>query len=73
VGRLEIDASGGAASLTLANFDALGAPLASVTLRADGAISIAPAPGRTIVLAGDLEAEHVRYLPAGGLVKQDLT
>lgn len=72
LGRLEIDASGATASLTLATFDSLGGALASLTLESDGTIRLAPAPGRKVVLAGDVEAERVRYLPSGGGAKQDL-
>jgi hypothetical protein len=72
-GMLEIDTSAGNAVVTLANFDGLGSALATVTLQADGAIRIAPSAGRRVILAGDLEAEHIKYLPAGALTKQDLT
>lgn len=72
IGFVEIDASDGN-RVTLANFDAFGSALASVVLQADGSIRLAPLAGRTVVIAGDLEAEHVRYLPAGGGAKQDLT
>jgi hypothetical protein len=73
VGRLEIDASAGNAVVTLHNFDGSGNPLASVSLEADGAIRLTPAGGMTVVVAGDLEAERIRFLPLGGLPKRTLT
>lgn len=45
---------------------------AGVVLHADGSIEIAPAPGRGVRIAGDVETEHIRYLPAGGGPKKNL-
>lgn len=45
---------------------------ASVVLHADGSIEITPAAGKSVHIAGDVETEHIRYLPAGGGPKQDL-
>jgi hypothetical protein len=70
VGLLEIDASGGNAEVTLANFDAGGAALAAVTLQADGSIRLAPLTGRRVIVTGDFEADHIRYLPDGSVVGQ---
>ncbi len=50
-----------------------GEQLDSAVLHPDGRIEITPAAGRRVVVAGDLEADHVIYLPAGGAVKQTLT
>jgi hypothetical protein len=71
-GFLEIDASSGNTTLTLASFDAAGAPLASVSLLGDGSIRLAPAATKRVVIAGDLETEHIRYLPNTGFTKRDL-
>jgi hypothetical protein len=45
---------------------------ASVVIHANGAIDITPAAGQRVRIAGDLETEHIRYLPAGGGCKKDL-
>jgi hypothetical protein len=45
---------------------------ASVVLHADGSIELTPAAGRGVRIAGDVETEHLRYLPAGGGPKRDL-
>jgi hypothetical protein len=45
---------------------------ASVVIHADGSIEIIPAPGKGMRIAGDVETEHIRYLPAGGGFKKDL-
>jgi hypothetical protein len=72
VGFIEMDASGGNTVLTLANMDTGGSPLASVTLLADGSIRLRPATARKVIVDGDFEADHIRYLPIGGSVKQNL-
>ena len=72
VGMLDIDASSGNATVTIQNFTASEAPLASVTLQPDGAIRLTPAPGMKVIVAGDLEAEQIRYLPSSGLPKKTL-
>jgi hypothetical protein len=72
VGLLEIDASAGNAVLTLRNFDGSGGALASVTLQADGAIRLAPGSGMNVIVAGDLEAERIHYLPSSGLPRKTL-
>lgn len=52
----------------LANFDAAGAPLASVRLTAAGDIELHPAPGRQVIVDGDLDVRFVHYQPhAGGV------
>ena len=73
VAFIELDASGGHPALTLRSFDNNGSPHASVTLEADGDIRLSPAAGRRVVIAGDLEVERVRYLPASGLPKKTLS
>lgn len=70
-GSIEIDASGNGV-LTLANFDAGGSALASITLQADGNVRIAPASGGKVLIAGDLETGRIRYSPAGGGLPKDL-
>jgi hypothetical protein len=45
---------------------------ASVVLRPDGSIELRPASGRTVVVAGDLDTEHIVYRPVGGGVKKSL-
>lgn len=72
VGLLDIDASGGNAVITLRNFDASGNPLAAVMLQDDGSIRLQPAAGRRVIVAGDLEAERITYLPSAGLPKKTL-
>jgi len=69
-GYVELRASG--PEIEIANCDAGGQPIARVLLTAAGDIELRPAAGRKVIVQGDLEAEHVRYLPAGGAVKQDL-
>jgi hypothetical protein len=45
---------------------------AAVVIQADGSIEVIPAPGKGVRIAGDVETEHIRYLPAGGGLKRDL-
>lgn len=45
---------------------------ASIVLHADGSIEITPAAGKGLRIAGDVETEHIRYLPVGGGAKRDL-
>ncbi len=73
VALIELDASGGDPVLTLRSFDGAGSPRASVTLEADGDIRLSPGAGRRVVIAGDLEVERVRYLPASGPPKKTLS
>jgi len=63
--RLEVDSS--TATITTRS-----APKASVSLQVDGSILLKPALGVKVVVAGDLEAEHIRYRPVSGLPKKDL-
>jgi hypothetical protein len=72
VGVVDLDASGGNTVLTLANFNTAGAPLASITLRADGGIVLKPLGGMKVTVDGDLEANRIRYLPAAAMAKVDL-
>jgi len=72
MGMLEIDSSSGDGAVTLANFDASGAPLASIRLQTDGGIRLEPHPAAKVFIAGDLEIRHLRYVPAGGNASQDL-
>ncbi len=69
-GFIELRAAG--AELEIARCDAAGQTLVRVLLNAAGDIELRPAPGRKVIVQGDLEAEHVRYLPGGGTLKQDL-
>lgn len=70
-GYLEIRTTGGQ-EVEIGNFDASGGPLAVVLLAADGSIRLQPASGKKIVLAGDLEAQRIRYQPSGGGAAVDL-
>jgi hypothetical protein len=45
---------------------------AGVVLHADGSIEITPAAGKGVRIAGDVETERIRYLPAGGGFKKNL-
>ncbi|ACZ30971.1 hypothetical protein Xcel_1952 [Xylanimonas cellulosilytica DSM 15894] len=45
---------------------------AAVVLLPDGGIELRPAPGRRVVVAGDLETGRITYEPAGGGVKVTL-
>lgn len=56
----------------LANFNAAGAPLASVRLTASGDIELRAAPGHHVRVMGDLDAERIRYQPFGGGARQNL-
>ena len=67
---IELRANG--AELELANRDGSGQPMARVVLTAAGDIELRPLAGRRVIVASDVEIEHLRYLPAGGTVKQDL-
>ncbi len=67
VGGVRIDRAAPGATVTIEN-----AAGASVVLHPDGRIEITPAVGRRVVVAGDLETEHITYLPAGSSVKQAL-
>ena len=66
---IEMDAGG---SLTLGNVSASGSPLATVMLQASGDITLTPATGQRVVIAGDLDVAHVSYLPSGGGPKKNL-
>jgi hypothetical protein len=69
-GFIELRASG--PELEIAKCDGAGQTLSRVLLNATGDIELRPAPGRKVIVQGDIEAEHIRYRPAGGAVKQDL-
>lgn len=68
IGALVIDRDSPGAVVTIRN-----AAGASVVLRSDGGIEVHPAAGKELLVAGDLEAEHVVYRPAGGGPKRVLT
>lgn len=67
IGGLTVSRNSPGATVRLEN-----AAGAAVVLHADGSIEISPAPGRGVRIAGDVEAERIRYLPAGGGPKRDL-
>ena len=67
-----VELRAGGPELEIATCDADGNARANVVINADGDIELFPAAGRRVIVHGDLEAEHVRYLPAGGTVKQTL-
>ena len=66
---VDLDANG---AITLASAPAGGAPQSTVVLQPDGDIELEPAAGRRVVVNGDLEVGHVRYLPAGGGARKNL-
>jgi len=68
VGAIEVDAD---RTVVLTNFSG-GVALASVTLEPDGGIRLAPATGKRVVIAGDLDVGRVSYTGSGG-VKKNLT
>jgi hypothetical protein len=67
IGRFHIRRDAPGAAVTIDN-----AAGASIVLHPDGRIELTPAAGQRVVVAGDLETEHITYLPAGGFVKQAL-
>ena len=71
-GTLVIDASGGAAQVTLTNCDGAGAPLAAVTLRPDGAVVLRPLPGRPVILDADVQAGRISYVSSADGQRYDL-
>ena len=67
IGRVLIERSAPGARITIDNSAG-----ASVVLHPDGHIELRPAAGRNVVVAADLEAERITYLPAGGGPKRVL-
>jgi hypothetical protein len=67
IGGLVVRRDSPGAEVTLSNSAG-----ASVVLRPDGSIELRPASGRTLVVAADLETEHVVYRPAAGGPKRTL-
>lgn len=67
IGGLVVHRDSPGAEVTLSN-----AAGASIVLRPDGSVEVRPAPGRGVLVAGDLEAERITYLPGGGGPKQVL-
>jgi hypothetical protein len=67
---IELRASG--PELEIASCDAAGQLRARVVLTAAGDIELRPLAGRRVIVYGDLETDHLRYLPAAGSVKQEL-
>jgi serine/threonine protein kinase len=61
IGGLHIVRDSPGARVTLAN-----AAGASIVLHADGHIELAPAPGKNVLVVGDLETEKITYRPGGG-------
>jgi hypothetical protein len=68
VGSIEVDAD---RTVVVTNFSG-GVALASVTLEPDGDISLAPATGKRVIIAGDLDVGRVTYTGSGG-IKKNLT
>ena len=52
--------------------DAGGTPQAVIRLLPTGEIRLEPLSGQQVTIAGDLETEHIQYLPLGGITKQYL-
>ena len=48
------------------------ARVGTLTIEANGDIRLSPGAGRRVVITGDLDVEHVRYLPAAGPPKKTL-
>jgi hypothetical protein len=69
---VQLDASGGGPSLMLRSFDGSGNAEASVEIETDGTIRLTPAPGRRVVIAGDVDVDRVTYLPSAGLPRKTL-
>ncbi len=67
IGGLVVRRDSPGAEVTLSN-----AAGASIVLEPDGAITLRPAVGRRVVVDGDLETDHITYVPAGGGSKQPL-
>jgi hypothetical protein len=70
-GFLEIRATGGQ-EVEVANCEPSGNVRARITLTSTGDIRLTPAPGRRILLDGDLDAQHITYQPQGGGTRQTL-
>ncbi|MCK0509719.1 hypothetical protein [Aromatoleum buckelii] len=70
-GFVEIRANSGR-EVEIASCAPDGAVRARIVLLDNGDIRLQPAPGRSIVLAGPLDAEIIRYQPQGGGPKQEL-
>ncbi len=71
VGLVEIHDTGGR-EVVIANLGPGGAPRARILLLDNGDIQLEPAPGRSIVLAGTLEAQRIDYQPFAGGPRQTL-
>jgi hypothetical protein len=67
IGGLVIRRDAPGAQITLSN-----AAGAAVVLQPDGSIEMRPAPGKGVLIAGDIETERVVYQPAGGGLKKTL-
>jgi hypothetical protein len=72
VAMVQLDASGGGPSLMLRSFDGSGNAEASVEIETDGTIRLTRAPGRRVVIAGDVDVDRVTYLPSAGLPRKTL-
>lgn len=68
IGGVRIDRDAPGARVTIEN-----AAGASIVLHSDGRIELIPAPGRHVVVAGDLDAGHITYLPEGSAHRTSLT
>jgi hypothetical protein len=72
LGSFEIDASAGSSVVGVSKFDGAGNLLARVELRDDGGIRLAPAPGKNVVIAGDLVVDRVSYVRNSDGGRRDL-
>jgi hypothetical protein len=67
---IELRASG--PELEIVNCDGGGQPRARVVLNAAGDIELHPLAGRRVIVDGDLEINHLFYVPHNGSVKEEL-
>jgi hypothetical protein len=66
IALVQLTRSGSDGQIEIATVDAGGTQKAVVRLLANGDIELKPAPGRRVVVSGELETETILYTPAGG-------